>query len=241
MSPQRRTASCLRRHPLPGRGGDDRRVRDAARAGARRERPRGRGDRRRQRLDRRQRRPRARRRARRVVDEPRRGYGSAYLAGLAAARGDYIVMVDADLTYDFREIPRVRATSSTTARSSSSATACSGIQPGAMPLLSRLGNPLLSGFLNVLHRTNIHDAHCGMRALRRDVLPVAQPAHGRDGVRVGDGDPRDARAPRRAGDPDRAPPACRRVEAVAVPRRLAAPPPDPRLQPDVPVPRARAR
>ena len=41
-----------------------------------------------------------------VVEEPRRGYGSAYLAGLAAARGDYIVMVDADLTYDFREIPR---------------------------------------------------------------------------------------------------------------------------------------
>src|SRR5919108_2582965 len=41
-----------------------------------------------------------------VVEEPRRGYGSAYLAGLAAARGDYIVMVDADLTYDFGEIPK---------------------------------------------------------------------------------------------------------------------------------------
>src|ERR687891_555480 len=42
----------------------------------------------------------------RVVEEPRRGYGSAYLAGLAVARGDYIVMVDADLTYDFDELPR---------------------------------------------------------------------------------------------------------------------------------------
>ena len=41
-----------------------------------------------------------------VVDEPRRGYGSAYLAGLAAAQGDYIVMVDADLTYDFGDIPQ---------------------------------------------------------------------------------------------------------------------------------------
>src|SRR6266436_5755760 len=41
-----------------------------------------------------------------VVREPRRGYGRAYLAGFAAARGDYIVMVDADLTYDFEEIPR---------------------------------------------------------------------------------------------------------------------------------------
>ena len=42
----------------------------------------------------------------RVVHEPRRGYGSAYLAGFAAARGRYIVMADADLTYDFAEIPR---------------------------------------------------------------------------------------------------------------------------------------
>src|SRR5205085_1408072 len=42
----------------------------------------------------------------RVVSEPRRGYGSAYLAGFAAARGRYIVMLDADLTYDFEEIPR---------------------------------------------------------------------------------------------------------------------------------------
>ena len=41
-----------------------------------------------------------------------------------------------------------------------------------MTLVSRLGNPLLSGFLNVLHRTNIRDVHCGMRALRRDVLPA---------------------------------------------------------------------
>ena len=40
-----------------------------------------------------------------VVEEPRRGYGSAYLAGFSAAHGDYIVMVDADLTYDFEEIP----------------------------------------------------------------------------------------------------------------------------------------
>jgi hypothetical protein len=47
-----------------------------------------------------------------------------------------------------------------------------GVQPGAMPWLSRVGNPLLSGFLNMLYKTNVHDAHCGMRALRREVLPV---------------------------------------------------------------------
>jgi glycosyltransferase involved in cell wall biosynthesis len=106
-----------------------------------------------------------------VVEELRRGYGSAYLAGLAVAQGDYIVMVDADLTYDFGEIPKfVRELEN-------GAQVVIGnrmhdIKPGAMPLLSRVGNPLLSGFLNVLHRTNVHDAHCGMRALRRDVVPV---------------------------------------------------------------------
>ena len=106
-----------------------------------------------------------------VVEEPRRGYGSAYLAGLAVAQGDYIVMVDADLTYDFREIPRFVRELEDGAQLVVG-DRMSSIAPGAMPLLSRLGNPLLSGFLNTLHRTNIRDVHCGMRALRRDVLPA---------------------------------------------------------------------
>jgi glycosyltransferase involved in cell wall biosynthesis len=106
-----------------------------------------------------------------VVEEPRRGYGSAYLAGLDIARGDYIVMVDADLTYDFREIPRFVHELDNGAQLVVG-NRMQSIKPGAMPLLSRLGNPLLSGFLNVLHRTNITDVHCGMRAVRRDLLPV---------------------------------------------------------------------
>ncbi len=106
-----------------------------------------------------------------VVEEPRRGYGSAYLAGLDVARGDYIVMVDADLTYDFREIPRFVHELENGAQLVVG-NRMQSIKPGAMPLLSRLGNPLLSGFLNVLHRTNIRDVHCGMRAVRRDMLPV---------------------------------------------------------------------
>jgi glycosyltransferase involved in cell wall biosynthesis len=106
-----------------------------------------------------------------VVEEPRRGYGSAYLAGLAVARGDYIVMVDADLTYDFREIPRfVRELED--GAELVVGNRMRSIKPGAMPWLSRLGNPLLSGFLNILHRTNVRDVHCGMRALRRQVLPL---------------------------------------------------------------------
>ena len=116
---------------------------------------------------------RARRRApgARVVLERRRGYGSAYLAGFAAARGRYIVMADADLTYDFNEIPRFVAELEDGAEMVIG-DRMDNIQPGAMPWLHRyVGNPLLTGLLNLFFRTGVNDAHCGMRALRRDVLP----------------------------------------------------------------------
>lgn len=107
----------------------------------------------------------------RVIHEPRRGYGSAYLAGFAAARGEYIVMLDADLTYDFAEIPRFVAALDDGAQLVMG-DRMDNIQPGAMPWLHRyVGNPILSGILNLFFRTGIRDAHCGMRALRRDVLP----------------------------------------------------------------------
>jgi glycosyltransferase involved in cell wall biosynthesis len=106
-----------------------------------------------------------------VVFEPERGYGSAYLAGLAAARGRYVVMADADLTYDFAEIPRFVAELEAGA-DMVVGNRMHNIHPGAMPWHHRyIGNPLLSGFLNLLFRTGVDDAHCGMRALRRDVLP----------------------------------------------------------------------
>jgi glycosyltransferase involved in cell wall biosynthesis len=107
----------------------------------------------------------------RVVHEPRRGYGSAYLAGFAAARGRYIVMGDADLTYDFREIPRFVEELEDGAELVMG-DRMDNIQPGAMPWLHRyVGNPILTGVLNVFFRTGVSDAHCGMRAVRRDVLP----------------------------------------------------------------------
>lgn len=105
-----------------------------------------------------------------VVEESRRGYGSAYLAGFAAARGDYIVMIDADMTYDFEEIPHFVAKLDEGAQLVMG-NRMENIQPGAMSWVSSLGNPLLSGFLNLLYRTPISDAHCGMRAIRRDALP----------------------------------------------------------------------
>ncbi len=106
-----------------------------------------------------------------VVWEPERGYGSAYLAGLAAARGRYVVMADADLTYDFNEIPRFVAELEDGAEMVIG-NRMKNIHPGAMPWHHRyIGNPLLSGFLNLLFRSGVDDAHCGMRALRREVLP----------------------------------------------------------------------
>jgi glycosyltransferase involved in cell wall biosynthesis len=107
----------------------------------------------------------------RVVREPRRGYGSAYLAGFGAARGDRIVMADADLTYDFAEIPRFLEKIDQGAELVIG-NRMANIQPGAMPWLHRyVGNPVLTGILNLFFKTGVDDAHCGMRALRRDVLP----------------------------------------------------------------------
>ncbi len=107
----------------------------------------------------------------RVVVERRRGYGSAYLAGFAASRGRYIVMADADLTYDFDEIPRFVAALEDGAEMVIG-DRMDNIQPGAMPWLHRyIGNPILTGLLNLFFRTGISDAHCGMRAVRREVLP----------------------------------------------------------------------
>ncbi|MCW3019247.1 MAG: glycosyl transferase family 2 [Solirubrobacterales bacterium] len=107
----------------------------------------------------------------RVVVERRRGYGSAYLAGFAASTGRYIVMADADLTYDFNDIPRFVAALEDGAEMVIG-DRMDNIQPGAMPWLHRyVGNPILTGLLNLFFSTGVKDAHCGMRALRRDVLP----------------------------------------------------------------------
>jgi glycosyltransferase involved in cell wall biosynthesis len=106
-----------------------------------------------------------------VVREERPGYGSAYLAGLAVARGDYIVMGDADETYPMRDlapfVERLAAGDDLVMGSRFEGT----IHGEAMPWLNRhVGNPILTGLLNVLFGVKISDAHCGMRAVRRDAL-----------------------------------------------------------------------
>jgi hypothetical protein len=80
-------------------------------------------------------------------------------------------MADADLTYDFADIPRFVAELDGGAQLVMG-NRMDNIQPGAMPWHHRyIGNPVLTGVLNLFFRTGVRDAHCGMRAVRRDVLP----------------------------------------------------------------------
>jgi glycosyltransferase involved in cell wall biosynthesis len=107
-----------------------------------------------------------------VVTEPRRGYGSAYLAGLAQARGSYIVMGDADETYPLHELARFVDVLDSGDDLVVGSRFNGRIHKDAMPWTNRwIGNPILTGMLNVLFRVRVSDAHCGMRAVRREVLP----------------------------------------------------------------------
>jgi glycosyltransferase involved in cell wall biosynthesis len=108
-----------------------------------------------------------------VVREERPGYGSAYLAGLAVAQGDYIVMGDADETYPMQDlapfVDRLAEGDDLVMGSRFEGT----IHGEAMPWLNRhIGNPILTGLLNILFGVKISDAHCGMRAVRKDALPT---------------------------------------------------------------------
>ena len=107
----------------------------------------------------------------RVVHQPKRGYGNAYLMGLNEARGRYILMADADNTYDLNEIdafvePLRQGYDMVIGNRFSGRMA-----PGAMTWSHRyIGNPILSGLLNLFFHTGIRDAHCGMRALTKDAV-----------------------------------------------------------------------
>jgi hypothetical protein len=105
----------------------------------------------------------------RVVLAERRGYGAALQAGIAAARGKFIIMGDADDSYDFTAlqpfIERLRAGDDLVMGNRFKG----GIKPGAMPWHHKyIGNPILTGILNLFFRTPIKDAHCGLRAFRKD-------------------------------------------------------------------------
>lgn len=112
----------------------------------------------------------------RVVEEPRRGYGSAYLRGFSEARGKYFLMGDADMTYDFEDLPRFIQPLHELGLDMVMGTRLKGeILKGAMPWTHRwIGNPILSGMLKILFKTRISDSHCGMRSFTRDAYDRMQ-------------------------------------------------------------------
>lgn len=100
-----------------------------------------------------------------VVHQQTRGYGAAYLAGFAAAKGQYIIMGDSDNTYDFTDIERFITPLQQGFDFVIGNRFKGEILHGAMPWANRyIGNPILSGMLRLLFRTNISDSHCGMRS-----------------------------------------------------------------------------
>lgn len=107
----------------------------------------------------------------RVVEVEQRGYGAALMAGIRAARGRFVVMGDADDSYDFSRLaPFVEAL-----RQGSDLVMGNrfrgGIAPGAMPFLHRyLGNPVLSFLGRLFFGVRVRDFHCGLRGFRRDRL-----------------------------------------------------------------------
>jgi len=107
----------------------------------------------------------------RVINETRRGYGNAYLAGFAAARGRWIVMADGDNTYDFDLVGQFVKPLEAGADLVMGSRLKGTIHKGAMPALHRyVGNPILTGILNLMYGSGVSDAHCGMRAFRREAL-----------------------------------------------------------------------
>lgn len=105
----------------------------------------------------------------RVVAVAERGYGAALRAGIAAARGRYIIMGDADDSYDFGSLDAFLEALRAGHLLVMGNRFRGGIKPGAMPALHRyLGNPVLSFVGRLFFRTRVGDFHCGLRGFHRD-------------------------------------------------------------------------
>ena len=111
----------------------------------------------------------ARKHGARVVHQPERGYGAAYMKGISAARGRYILIGDSDNTYDFSDLPRLIAPLRQGKDLVMGSRFQGRILPGSMPWANRyIGNPILTGMLNLMFKLRISDAHSGLRAFTRD-------------------------------------------------------------------------
>lgn len=106
-----------------------------------------------------------------ILNEPNQGYGSAYLAGLTAARGSYFFMADVDNTYEFNEIPNFVNKLKEGFDLVLGNRFKQKMDSGAMPWLHRkIGNPMLSLLVKIFFKVNIHDIHCGMRAMKKSAF-----------------------------------------------------------------------
>lgn len=107
----------------------------------------------------------------RVVPVEEKGYGAALLGGIAAARGRYIIMGDADDSYDFSDLDAFVARLRTGAELVMGNRFAGGIAPGAMPFLHRyLGNPVLSFVGRLFFRVATRDFHCGLRGFSAQAI-----------------------------------------------------------------------
>lgn len=107
----------------------------------------------------------------RVVDVAAKGYGAALIGGFWQSRGRYLVMGDADGSYDFTDAVEMIGRLEQGADLCMGSRFKGGIAPGAMPWKNRyIGNPVLTGLLNLFFRSGISDAHCGIRAIRREAF-----------------------------------------------------------------------
>jgi|GEM_PF-25051 len=105
----------------------------------------------------------------RVVAVDRKGYGAAIMGGFDHSLGCFLVMGDCDGSYDFRDSVAMIGQLIDGADLCMGSRHRGGIAPGAMPWKNRyIGNPALTGILNLFFRSGIGDAHCGLRAIRRD-------------------------------------------------------------------------
>jgi len=107
----------------------------------------------------------------RVVDIPQKGYGSALMGGIAAAENEFIIMGDADDSYDFTNLQAFVDALKNGAELVMGNRFKGGIRPGAMPFLHRyLGNPVLSGIARLFFKSDIGDFHCGLRGFRKSSI-----------------------------------------------------------------------
>ncbi|WP_216847159.1 glycosyltransferase family 2 protein [Granulicella sp. L60] len=107
----------------------------------------------------------------RLVPVPTRGYGAALMAGIEAARSKYILMADADASYDFGHLPRFLVKLEEGNDLVMGNRFGGEIKPGAMPPLHRyLGNPVLSFIGRLFFNIPARDFHCGIRAFRRESM-----------------------------------------------------------------------